>query len=699
VRAFAKAEKVELTRPHAEVITAMAHALFEESHREEPYFLYKILLEQGFQDNLIRTRHAQYFVSEGQYQTAIALLEALRKEGGLGAWGLRSLAFSYMETNRADEAEPILESIVKRNPHNVAFARDYLSSLSRQRKDQQVRAYLAKAREQLKHSDFDDLQIAYWCETADSAALLAFLEENPGSGTAAIRNDLLKAIIDNAYKVKDYPTALRLIDQYVLRFKSNNNILLCRLNIAFARQDWPAAESLLAETKEDAFRASAELRVKRFEYFCFVGDLRSAAEQLKALEPLSQLPRQFLPAVMRYYAETKEWQKAYELGMDLLASDFDFRQSGYLLFRAIRKTGNQGAALRRIEQIKETNRTASLKRLRAIILEDIVDKTNALDTLLKDPQLSDLKTMRQRLFFKKLVLQGKSKRKVRKRHAIYFCTNADYLCAALVSLMSLIDSNRDLVALSDIFIVVDDESFPLAKRVATKLSRKVGIKIELKKRADILPEKLDLKEKYGIFTGGQSLSEAAYYRIFFAKKLLDERKYERALYIDSDTIIRSSLHEMFDAAAQAPLLARLEEPRPEVAAAIRTHDLPAGQYFNSGILLFDLKNRQLAAALDRTIKAITSSGDKLIFQDQCALNIGFKGAFQSMDAKYNYFIKPDGDDLPSEAAIIHYLDRPKPWDPAYPGEACRHWFASWHKMAIHIGSEDAMTLYKSSNRS
>jgi lipopolysaccharide biosynthesis glycosyltransferase len=110
-----------------------------------------------------------------------------------------------------------------------------------------------------------------------------------------------------------------------------------------------------------------------------------------------------------------------------------------------------------------------------------------------------------------------------------------------------------------------------------------------------------------------------------------------------------------------------------------------------------MKHADTERCLFSTIEAIRCSHKTLVFHDQCALNIGFKDRFGTLESKFNHFVKPDSDEPPAEAVIVHYLDRPKPWDPAYSSKACGLWFESWYKLAIHIGGGEAMNLYRLSN--
>jgi lipopolysaccharide biosynthesis glycosyltransferase len=75
--------------------------------------------------------------------------------------------------------------------------------------------------------------------------------------------------------------------------------------------------------------------------------------------------------------------------------------------------------------------------------------------------------------------------------------------------------------------------------------------------------------------------------------------------------------------------------------------------------------------LDRAVQAAEERGHELLFQDQCALNIGFAGAFSPLPERYNFFAGPHDHQRVQgtpvgEVSMLHVLDRPKPWDSAYP---------------------------------
>jgi lipopolysaccharide biosynthesis glycosyltransferase/tetratricopeptide (TPR) repeat protein len=700
VAGFLAAERLPLKVEQTNVLTAMAHVLFERQASDEALQLYALLIEVGCGDSSLHARYAECLIGKRQFDVAIELLEPLRKAHSLGDRALRSLALAYSEIGELELASSLLAEITSRNPTNIEYLRFHLRVLCRLGKQSAVATLMHSARSDLGKKNYEDLHIVQLVESADYVALLQMLERDGSYGTPASQAYLMRAISDATHLKKEYRTAASLAARFLTRFGKNIKVLLILMNGAFATRNWQLAKLCLASATEEDFKANSELRIKRFEYYCFTGALDQARIALKDLEPLSKLPKKRIPAVLRYYAEIGDWAALYQLGMHNLDAEFDFERSGYLVFRAVRKVGMHVPAIRQIEQIDDLDEAPALKKLRMIIMEDMIRNDYMLEDLVDDPHRADLAPLQQRLLFKKLVLQEgkKSSRKKHTRYAIYYCTNTDYLGPAFVSLASLVDNNRELVESSDIFMVVDDDALELAKRISAKVSKKLRIDIHLKTRADVIESDVELKERYGLFTAGHSLSEAAYYRIYFAKELYRQGRYDVALYIDSDTIVRDNLHELFESRPAVPLLARLEVNRPEVEAAVAMNNLEPGRYFNSGILLLDLKHPDVGPALDRTIHAIQDSRETLVFHDQCALNIGFKGHFHPLDARFNYFVKPDEDGAISDGVIIHYLDRPKPWDPAYSGKFCGLWFAHWHKLAIHVGGGEAMNLYNLSNR-
>ena len=693
---FAAAERVQLLPPHIRLLADAANFLFEHKLREEPFGIYSALLDQGCTDENVRTRHAEYFIWKQDFQTAIDLLKPHWEAKTLGDWGVRALAQAYREMGDVDSAASMLSEIVRKNPRNLAYARDHLRLLFQQRKLADAADFFSRARSHLSDRAYVELRIIYLCEVAQYEELLNTLNANPHVTGHGILESLDRAIVQCAYRERNFAIAARLIEQRISRFGTNDHVALCRLNVAFGSRNWNQVERCLAEIPPESFARNLEFRMRQFEYFCHSGRTAEAARALEALGPISQFPRKFLLPVLRFYGELGDWSSVARVGLETLDYTFDFGDMGHLLTRAIRKTGSCDAAARRIDDLLSRKHSPSLLKLRLAIAEE--QDIEALAPRLAAANGSDdFSPLCQRAIFKKLVEGLEIPGAVApKRFAIYYCTDGGYLGPSLVSLLSLVESNPDLIAEADLFLLVDGvEASALARRAVERIFPSGnGTGVSILAREDILDTKESLKTAYGMFTGGETLAEACYYRIFFAKYLRQQGRHQTALYIDSDTIVQGDISPLFHRRAPAALLARLEVTRPEVTAAIERHQLEAGRYFNSGVLSFDLTHADLDEALDRTLLTVRDHKEQLMFQDQCALNLGFRGVFCELEQKYNHFISPFDASPSTSGAILHFLDRPKPWDTAYAGTLCRIWFLQWYKLARRIGRDDAMALLR-----
>lgn len=695
---FCAADRLKLGHSHARALAAAAHFLFEQKRREDAQPLYAFLVDQNLADDLVYVRQAEYSLSKRDFATAIALLEPRHEARLLGDWGIRALAQAYREKGNEERAREVLAEIVRRTPQNFHVMRDYVRLLAENGMRGDAEAVLQNARNIHSAEKCADLRAIVLSETGDHAGLLELLESDPAFRSVELLPAIDRAITKCAYNARDFDNAFNLIDWRIARFGEARNISLCAINLALSGRNWHLARAWLAKLSEQDFSETPELRLKRFELHCFTGELALAKDALETLQPIAELPARFVPSILKFYAEIGDWARVYRMAMENLTAAFEFADMGPLIVRAVRKSSAHSEAISRIDELLAGIDTASLRNLRNVLTEDIADDETTLGMLLTETGSDALGAVRQRLLLKRSVISA-GRAQTPKRFAIYYCTNRTYLGPSFVSLVSLVNSNRDLIELCDLFIIVDDpDACRIAQRLAAKLADALRIPpILIVPRSEIDVPTSTLKTSYGLFTAGHSLAEAAYYRIYFARHLLREERYEAALYIDSDTIVCGDLNPLFAEPERPVLRARLDMARPEVEAAILQHGLAPGRYFNSGVLAFNLRHAELAAALDRCAKIIVNSQETLIFQDQCALNIAFKDQFEPLDPTFNFFLDASDIDQKPEGAILHYLDRPKPWDPLYSGRLSRIWFLNWHALALHIGSDDAIALLNAAN--
>jgi lipopolysaccharide biosynthesis glycosyltransferase len=90
---------------------------------------------------------------------------------------------------------------------------------------------------------------------------------------------------------------------------------------------------------------------------------------------------------------------------------------------------------------------------------------------------------------------------------------------------------------------------------------------------------------------------------------------------------------------------------------------PSESYFNSGVILFNLKKWREANIEAKWRELADKYPDDLISHDQTLLNAVCEGHFARLSANFNTPWYP-GEEKPDDAdkSIIHFVGSPKPWD-------------------------------------
>lgn len=160
-------------------------------------------------------------------------------------------------------------------------------------------------------------------------------------------------------------------------------------------------------------------------------------------------------------------------------------------------------------------------------------------------------------------------------------------------------------------------------------------------------------------------TRAIYYRLFIP--LIIPKEIEKIIYLDTDTIVISDLEDLYDKETGSfPVGAALDNQmdiRPELGIYSK------GAYFNSGVLLIDIKLWKSKNVTEKTVKFLAKNGgEKIRFGDQDALNFILKNNWYLLDQKWNV-MRVDIPKLPQKGyelflkdkIVIHYNDRFKPW--------------------------------------
>lgn len=680
-------------RPHAAddlaVLTELADYLFEAGERQRSGPIYAFVRSLGASNPRTAVRQAESLIAAGAVDEALAVLRPLQAQDKLDLWGRRALAHCESQAGHHAEAVALAEGVLVERPLDAGFAATYLDVLVRARMPERWRDALVRQGGLLSASARAELAARLHLSdglVTDAAAVLAGVELQR-------QTRLFYTAIETAYAALgagQADLAQTLAERLADIAPDVSAPWLLQADIHLRQQQWErAAASLRAIPAGETQLPHVVL--KWFEYHCFVGEMQMAWTLLRQLEETGLPSRQFNLPILRFFAERQDWAALAERALAWLGADFEYAQIGYVLYRAALRTGRQADFLATIEAIEGWRERPDLLRLHtslawsgaATLAEmEVVAGHSAADA---SPVMRHRMQVQRRLAARAAAPEG--------RRALFLCTNANYLCATMVALHSALSHSAP--GREDCFLVVDDEVAELAGRLASPF-RERGFAVSVVPASEVVGNAEKLYPAYGLFTSGHVLASAAYYRIYFARMLQRLGIYSRGLYIDSDVLVRRKLDDLFVTWLDGhPLAARVETPRPEVTRAIALHGLRDDLYFNSGVLLLDLTHPELELALNGAVAAISDDGVTLLFHDQCALNLGFRERFSRMELRWNAPVgeatRPE--DLPAETAILHFLDRPKPWSAAYDGACATLWFDAWSEAAELIGEAAALEAF------
>jgi lipopolysaccharide biosynthesis glycosyltransferase len=131
------------------------------------------------------------------------------------------------------------------------------------------------------------------------------------------------------------------------------------------------------------------------------------------------------------------------------------------------------------------------------------------------------------------------------------------------------------------------------------------------------------------------IPRAAYYRLFLSA-LLPE-KVDKVLYFDGDIIVRHSLTELWNTDVSGHALAAVPDMREGVIDRYnRLKYSPSWGYFNSGMLLINLKYWREHHALERFLDCIQKHHAQLVYHDQDVLNYVFHEQKIMLPIKFNF---------------------------------------------------------------
>lgn len=160
---------------------------------------------------------------------------------------------------------------------------------------------------------------------------------------------------------------------------------------------------------------------------------------------------------------------------------------------------------------------------------------------------------------------------------------------------------------------------------------------------------------------GDFFSSAVYYYRAFIPLMFP--LYKKAVYIDSDTILRGDIGELYDTDLGDNAMAAMVDPKVTAIPEFRDYvdnalSVPHTEYVNSGVQVMDLRKMRKMHYLSTMIDLIKKYDADLVAPDQDYLNIILRGQIKHLDPVWN---AEPVKDLPRNVKLVHFNLFNKPW--------------------------------------
>jgi lipopolysaccharide biosynthesis glycosyltransferase/lipopolysaccharide biosynthesis regulator YciM len=674
--AFVGHPPADVGEAHYETIQKHANALFNDGLHAEAAPLYNFLYQNGKGGLICRMRCAFLRLNTDPK----GALDIARELASADLHNIRAhviKARALLALGRTAEAVVTLKSIVARAPGNVEAIRLLFVALQRDPgrkellKPEKFVARLPKS----QRLEFL-LQAKLAC--GDFAGVAELCRQHAPADVASQPQLVARAMWAFIHN-RDFASADALFEMAGGGSSNSPELLSAQILSYLHRKELDAAEALirLSEPHLDT-AAGPDLRHMKLYHLCLSMQLEEASLYLADWIAAGDLPESASATVAGLYAARGEWDAVVDFMQDRVSRNMNVVNAVMLeaVAQAARSTGRYRDVLELLRKAFETAPHPELSDFRdrliceRLLIAEIEGGEPDADGA--DAIANPYFGQRARAFARALA----SNRSDPAAGNIYFCSDLNYFVGTAVALFSLLQNNSSIRKTCTFSIVCDDAILDFAGEICGRIGEAFSVPVRMVGAQALLGTSGNFKSKWGLFTTSIGLSDAAYYRIFAAQKLLADGVGGRALYIDSDTCVGCGLDEIltFDLGGQ-PLGARLEADLPEIARAAARLGIEPQKYFNSGVLLFDLDHPDLPAALAHAVEIAVHQKELLTFVDQCALNLAFRERYTPLPEAFNWYLRQSTavESIPPDAVILHFLARPKPWDPAYMAVHCMRW--------------------------
>ncbi len=246
---------------------------------------------------------------------------------------------------------------------------------------------------------------------------------------------------------------------------------------------------------------------------------------------------------------------------------------------------------------------------------------------------------------------------------IFFASDENFVQHLAVTITSILcNSNNDD---EFIFYIMDGGISAKSKQKLNNLKKIKQFDIEF-----LLINKEEFK-KCSIDKRCDYISIETYYRFKIASL---KPELEKAIYLDSDIVVKKSLKFLWETDLKNFTLGAVEDVNIRFKQEAKER-LGCEFYFNAGILLINLKKWREINAEQSCFEIIDQEKSKILWVDQDVLNLLFKNDIKFLHPSWNVqtviyrgggfsvYSQQQVDEAIKDPAIIHFIGYIKPWNP------------------------------------
>ena len=232
---------------------------------------------------------------------------------------------------------------------------------------------------------------------------------------------------------------------------------------------------------------------------------------------------------------------------------------------------------------------------------------------------------------------------------------APYAAAVIHSLTQRVDKKRYYR------VIILHDGLSWVNRIRLRSLATNNVALQFKKISSNLYLKVIIKYCSRSKGAGDFFSSAVYYYRFFIPRLFP--MYDKCVYIDSDTILRGDVGELYDIDLGEKVMAAMVDPKVDVIPEFREYvnkavGVPYEDYCNSGVLVMNMKALRKMKYLTALVGIINKYNADLVAPDQDYMNVILRGKIKHLDSHWN--AEPTKV-LPKDVKLVHFNLFNKPW--------------------------------------